>query len=325
MSGHNTVTFATAINAASGAPSEIVLLPAGAVQGRDGRAFVNDRPDDVIAVFAAGGADLPVDLEHATELKAPKGEPAPAHGWIKRLINRDGAICAQIEWTEAGAQLVAGKAYRYVSPAFLHQRDNGRVMRLLSVGLTNRPNLHIPALNSTQETSMDRAAIAAALGIATSATDADVVTAINSLKTKADTPDPSRFVPKADLDQALNRATTAEQKLADMAKTASEQRAAALIDQAVKDGKIAPVSKDHYLALCRAEGGFAQVEALLKTLPKIAGETGLDQRRADDPPLDTSDPIALASEAQAYREAQAKLGINLSIADAVAAVKETRK
>lgn len=319
-------TFAIAINAAGGvAPTEIVLLPAGAVPGRDGRAWVNDRPDDVVAAFKAYGADLPIDVEHATELKGPKGEPAPAHGWIKSLSSQDGAIRARVEWTEDGARLITSNAYRYISPAFGFQKTSGRVTHLVSAGLTNKPNLHIPALNS-QETDMDRAALAAALGIAATSTDADIVTAINSIKTKAETPDPTHFVPKADLDQALNRATTAEQKLADQEKVAAEQKSAALVDQAVKDGKIAPASKDHYLALCRAEGGYAQVEALLKTLPKIVGDGGsLDDRRPDDPPAATDDPVALASQAQAYRAAQAKLGIQMSISDAVIAVKENRK
>lgn len=275
-----TITFATALNAEGGiVPAEIVLLPAGStVTGRDGRSWLNDQPDAIIAAFDAGGLDLPVDLEHATELKAPKGEPAPAQGWVKKLLNRAGAIVAQVEWTEAGAALIKGKAYRFLSPAFLHQQDNGRVVRLLSVGLTNRPNLYIPALNSEKitETPMDRAAIAAALGIATTATDADVITSINSLKASVAAPDPKKFVPAADLTAALNRATTAEAALAARTKADGEAKATSLIDQAVKDGKIAPASKDYYLALCHAEGGYAQVEGLLKTLPVLTGKTDLD-------------------------------------------------
>lgn len=324
MSGLNTITFAFALNSASGAPSEIVLLPAGSVPGRDGRAWTNDRPDAIVAAFKAGGIDLPIDVEHATELKGPKGEPAPAYGWIKDVYDAGGEVRGRVEWTEDGARLIGSKAYRYISPAFAFDKITGRVVQLVSAGLTNKPNLHIPALNS-QENDMDRAAIAAALGIASAATDADIVTAINSMKTKADAPDPARFVPKADLDQALNRATAAEQKLADQAKAAEEQKAAALIDQAVKDGKIAPASKEHYLGLCRADGGYAQVEALLKTLPKIVGDNNLDNREIETPQVDAADPIALASQAQAYRDEKAKAGIHLSISDAVMAVKEGRK
>ncbi len=130
---------------------------------------------------------------------------------------------------------------------------------------------------------MDISAIAAALGIGVTATDADVITAINSLRSNVDRPDPTRFVPKADLDVALTRATNAEQALATRDKAATELRATSLIDQAVKDGKIAPASKDHYLALCRAEGGFEQVEGLLKTLPTLTGVSDLDRRQVELP------------------------------------------
>lgn len=280
-----TVTVALALNAQAGAPATITLLPAGVMVGADGRRFVNDDPAAVIAAFEAGGLDLPIDVEHATELKGPKGEPAPAHGWIKKLKALNGAIVAEVEWTEDGARLVTSKAYRYVSPAFLHRKDDGRVARLLSVGLTNRPNLELPALNrtTTPETRMDLAAIAAALGIATSATDADVITAINSLQSSAKAPDPTKFVPRADLDAALNRATIAEKALADQESQATAARSIALIDGGVKDGKIAPASKEHYLALCREAGGYERVEALLKTLPAITAASDLDRRPIDQP------------------------------------------
>lgn len=280
------------LNSQGHAPSEITLIPAGVIEGRDGRRFVNDDPAAVIAAFEAGGLDLPIDVEHATEIRAPKGESAPAQAWIKKLTARNGAIVADVEWTEDGARLVTSKAYRYVSPAFLHRHDNGRVSRLLSVGLTNRPNLDLPALNhANPEHSMDRAAIAAALGIAATASDADVITAINSMRSSVDRPDPGKFVPKADLDAALNRATTAEQQLADQEKQAGAARAIALVDQGVKDGKIAPASKEHYLALCREAGGFERVDALLKTLPKLTGVSDLDRRSAD-PTASTGDLTA---------------------------------
>jgi phage I-like protein len=277
--------FSLALNAEGAVPSQLVLLRPGTNRGRDGRAFLNDQPDGIVADFTAGNIDVPIDIEHATELRGPKGEPAPAQGWIKKLTALNGELIADVEWTEHGAALVAGKAYRYISPAFLHRKDNGRITRLLSVGLTNKPNLDLPSLNNqTLETDMDRAAIAAALGIAATATDADVITAINSMRSSLDRPDPNKFVPKADLDAALNRATTAEQKLADQGKQAQIASAVALVDQGVKDGKIAPASRDHYLAICRQDGGLAQVEALLKTLPNLTDASGFDRIAPGDKP-----------------------------------------
>jgi len=74
-------------------PEWIQLLPAGQeVNGRDGRKWLNDRPDMILAAFAAEGKDVPVDWEHASEIKAPQGEPAPAAGWMKKMELRNGEI-----------------------------------------------------------------------------------------------------------------------------------------------------------------------------------------------------------------------------------------
>jgi phage I-like protein len=266
---------AVALNVEAGAPAEIMLLPAGQIAGVDGRTFLNDAPDEVVAAFAAAGFDVPIDIEHATELKGPNGEPAPAHGWIKQLINRAGAIHGRVEWTGDGEKLVASKAYRYVSPAFLHERDGARrVIKLTSVGLTNRPNLQLPALNTTQENPMDRAAICTALNIVAAATDPDIMAAINRLKVAAETPDPEKFVPRADLDAALNRATTAEQTLAARDKTEHEARIVAAVDAAVKDGKIAPASKEHYLACAAPRAGWTSSRRWSRRCPSSPARAG---------------------------------------------------
>ena len=89
-----------ALEVSGQAPEWIPLVPAGQVVGRDGREWVNDNPQLVLDAFAAGSADLPLDLEHATELKAPQGEPAPAVGWIQELQIRGGQIWGRVDWTE---------------------------------------------------------------------------------------------------------------------------------------------------------------------------------------------------------------------------------
>ncbi|MFH2098801.1 MAG: phage protease, partial [Pseudomonadota bacterium] len=60
------------------APEWVELLPPGVnVEGRDGRAWVNDQPQAVAEASLAEGA-IPVDQEHATEISG--GNPAPAAG-----------------------------------------------------------------------------------------------------------------------------------------------------------------------------------------------------------------------------------------------------
>ena len=129
-------------------PERVELVPAGEVKGRDGRRWVNDNPLSILERFALQGADLPVDIEHSTELRAPKGEPAPAAGWVHRLEVVNGAVWGAINWNDTGRSLVGGKQYRYLSPVILYDPGTGRIAGLSSVALTNRPNLHLPALNS---------------------------------------------------------------------------------------------------------------------------------------------------------------------------------
>ncbi|ATW30227.1 hypothetical protein BJP41_07750 [Candidatus Williamhamiltonella defendens] len=63
--------------AQKGTPLCVELIPVGEqITGRDGRSWVNDHPQGMVDAFQANHADLPIDIEHATELKAPKGDPA---------------------------------------------------------------------------------------------------------------------------------------------------------------------------------------------------------------------------------------------------------
>src|ERR1700691_4692537 len=87
------------------APAEIMLIPAGKFATRDTRApYINDDPEAVLEATAALKMErgLPIDYDHATDLAAPEGRPAPAAGWMTRLFVRAGEIWAAVEWTEAG-------------------------------------------------------------------------------------------------------------------------------------------------------------------------------------------------------------------------------
>ena len=140
-------TSINAIELAADLPERVQLIPAGAVVGRDGRQWVLDDPQQVVNRFIEQGTELPVDIEHSTELRAPKGEPAPAAGWVHQLEVIDGAIWGAVNWNETGRELVGGKQYRYLSPVILYSPGDGSIRGLTSVALTNRPNLHLPALN----------------------------------------------------------------------------------------------------------------------------------------------------------------------------------
>lgn len=300
----DSVGVALQFQSADQVPDWIELIPAGPFQGRDGRRFVNDKPEQVVAAFAAHRATLPFDIEHSSEHKARQGDPAPAQGWIEELQVRAGAVWGRVAWNQSGRDLIASKAYRYYSPVIYYDPKTLQVLALRSAGLTNQPNLFIPALNqadsSTQsETVMDLSKIALLLGLAAAASETDIMTAINALKDardvalhRAETPDINKFVPAATHELAVNRATTAEAELAAIKKGALEKDIETAINAALEAGKIAPANKDYYTAMCRTEGGLDQFKAFAASAPAIVADQG---KSADGKP---TNGIALNAEEQ---------------------------
>jgi phage I-like protein len=262
--------------AGNAAPEWVQLTPPGPVlRGIDGRMWQMPDPAAVAAAFNAA-KEPQIDIEHASQILAPQGMPAPAVGWMKEINVRDGALWARVEWNAAGVEAVTSRAYRYLSPVLKFRKATGEVVAITSAGLTNDPNFEsMAALNAAQqETDSMDIAVLQALGLQPTATAADAVVAINRLTADKDVAlnaakmlDPDKFVPKADHDLALNRITTFEAE----AKTRAEAEITAAVDQAVAAGKIAPASKDYHLASCRAEGGLARFQAMVASAPALLG------------------------------------------------------
>ena len=252
-------------------PEWLPMIPAGIFTGRDGRSWINNNPDAVVSA-SFRYPKLPFDAEHSTELLGPKGEEAPAYAWIDALrVNADGSIDGHIEWTPDGEVLVRGKKYRYYSPAFFNTAD-AQGTRLSSAGLTNKPNLFLPALNSENHEMTVPVQIVTVLGLTATASVEDVVTGIQQIKdretvalNRAENPDLSKFIPVETHQLALNRAETAEGHLKDL----DDKTAADMVDGAVTAGKVAPANRDMYLALCRTEDGRKQFNEFVKTAPVL--------------------------------------------------------
>ncbi len=282
------------ISEAGAAPEWVLLIPGGQVIGRDGRKWNNSRPEAIIASHAALGRDLPIDIEHSSEHRAPKGEPAPAVGWIKELAVRGGGeIWGRVEWNADGRSLVGGKSYRYLSPVIVYEQGSGAIVGLPSAALTNQPNFKLPALNrqetnegaSPEEERMLKALLAA-LGLPETGTEQDAVTKIGELKTnlatatnRAENPSLEKFVPRADYDQALARATNAEQALADEKKQKLDGEIETAVNQALQDGKIVPATADYYKAQCRQEGGLEAFKKFCESAPVIGDPSNLDGKK----------------------------------------------
>ncbi|WP_428429529.1 phage protease [Pararhizobium sp.] len=172
----------------------ILLIPAGTFSGRDGRGpyHAGDRTRlETIAAQTrsfAGPLDLVIDYEHQSINALENGKPAPAAGWIKEVQARDDGLYGRVEWTANASAAIVAKEYRYLSPVYFHT-EAGDILALQNAGLTNNPNLHMAEVSahsvfrSTNEVPMKN--ILAALGLADGASEADVLTAINSLLTSS--------------------------------------------------------------------------------------------------------------------------------------------
>jgi phage I-like protein len=290
-------------------PDWLLILPAGQFVGRDQRSWINDNPQRVVQSFNAAGIDIPIDINHSTELKAPKGEPAPAQGFFTQLKVRDGEVWGKAEWNANGQTHLNNKESRYYSPAFLHDKD-GHIFSITSVGLTNKPNLRVPALNSQQgNQAMLPDEIRKALGLPEGADIPAAITAIQGLKSDKKTalnaakqaPSLEQYVPRNEHTAALNRAQQAETKLAAQVTAAFDADVDSVLDDAVKVGKVLPVNKDFYKSQCQDQTGLDKLKAFIDGQPAQAEKSNLDNK----PPADNQ--TALNAEEANVLE---KLGMN---------------
>ena len=288
-------------------PDWIELVPPGKVTALDGRQFDNAEPEKVVERFNARPIDIPIDWEHASESKAPKGERSPAAGWIDQLAVRAGSIWGHVkEWTTNGAADLSDKSYRYISPAFLHTKK-GLVLDIVSAGLTNKPALgDLQALASMTpgepgETQMDPEFLAS-LNLPADATKADAMAAIRSLRSdgermaernagltdevktaqaetataRAEAPDLEKFVPRADHDAVVAKCSAAETKLEAQATSAKDKEIEDLISTASQAGQIVPASVEFYKASCAQEGGIERFKKFLETAPPVGDVSALE-------------------------------------------------
>lgn len=273
------------------------LIPVGKFGGRDGRHWNNSDPEAVI-----NNTTLPfiLDVDHASETTAN----TEASGWITQLKIDDNHILGLLELNGRGRQAIDDKRYKFYSPAFNVTTD-GTVHSLCSVGLTNKPNLAVPALNTTQNQKDNpmNPELLKALGLPADADQATALNAINTLKAaKADTQtktaasvDLNSFVPKATHEQVVTELNTAQQKLADMEKAKHQEAVETAINQAIADKKIAPADKAFYTACCATEHGLADFNQFVANKAAIIGDSNIP----DTPPHKDGDKTELNSEQQA--------------------------
>lgn len=266
------------------------LVPIGAFAGRDGRSWTNSDPEAVI-----NNTTLPfvLDIDHASEL-TPNTE---ASGWVTKLKIQEDHIFGWLEFNALGKKAVDEKRYKFYSPAFNVTKD-GVLLDLSSMGLTNKPNLYVPALNKTQdnETTPPKKddsmlkVLLAALGLAEDADQTVALNAIQALKdTKPDpqTPDLNSFVPQATHTQVVTELNTANAKLADLETAKHKDAVETAINTAITDKKIAPADKEFYTACCSTEQGLADFNKFAATKAPVIGDSNLPDKSPNKDAKDT--------------------------------------
>jgi phage I-like protein len=242
--GQHVVVLAAA--AESGRAQAVHVLPSGRFYGRDGRGPY-ELADAAAVIEAtrrhAGGTRMPVDYDHALDLAAPKGLPAPAAGWIGGLQARADGIWALVEWTERAASMIRAREYRYLSPVFQHTGE-GRVTRVLRAALTNNPNLQLTALAAAEGEKMDlNSELRQLLELPGDADPAAILAcARERLTAAAAAADPTKFVPIGELVKA-----TAE--LARVNRGVTLQAATATVESEIRGGRLPPFLREWAIGL----------------------------------------------------------------------------
>jgi phage I-like protein len=290
-------------------PTEIRLLPAGSFSATDGRPGALAKGGKwkldaalaraVIADVAATSVDIVIDYEHQSLLTKENGQPAPAAGWLKKLEWREGAAAdggglwaTDVSWTPPALAKLTNAEYRYLSPVFVFD-DEGRVLALDSVALTNKPAL------DTLDPLVSRAALSRLIGdlkghdvdkdqqIAALTTERDMAkstlaaltTQVATLTQELDAAATELAALKAEADKAKAEA--------DKAKAEADKAAhAALLTAALTDGRLTPAQKPW------AEK--QPLAALTEFLDSATAVADLTKRQAK--PGDTGNPEGLSPE-----------------------------
>lgn len=189
---------------AAGDEIEVQLAPLGewpqTVEDGQGKPREIVQKFDAAACEAVVGnftKELLVDLDHASV----GGGSTRAYAWVTGLrADETLGLVGTFKFTEAGAEAVNGREYRFVSVCWYLDED-GRPTELDSVALTNRPNLPVrPVLNRkpaeaesvkneepakpAERTNMEK--LKELLGLPAEATDEEVAEAVAALKARAE-------------------------------------------------------------------------------------------------------------------------------------------
>lgn len=132
----------------------VMITPVGEFVGssQDGKATKEIVDEESLKMMETQTEEILLDRDHSS-MRNVTDRDTSACGWISGLkavtnLGDMSGLYAIIKWTSEGIRLVQDRIYRFLSPVF-ELDENGRAVKLINVGLTNRPALKMmPIINS---------------------------------------------------------------------------------------------------------------------------------------------------------------------------------
>lgn len=121
--------------------SEVQLTTIGKVigTGANGEPVEQNLTEESLKKLAETHKDdeLLVDADHESEV----GGKTEAKGWLSNLFVKDGVgLFGKIKWTDIGRKLIENRIFRWLSPAWILDKDTKEPVKMTSVALTNKPS-----------------------------------------------------------------------------------------------------------------------------------------------------------------------------------------
>lgn len=180
----------------AGQTLEVQLSPFGTFPANDGSILQHCDQIAFTALLNNFHDEVLVDFEHDAET----GGPTTAAAWVQALrVDPEKGLMATFKFTDIGATAVSERRLRFLSPVWTID-ENGRPDTLVSVGLTNKPNLPVrPILNRaaaalhntveatkpTKENTM-KEALLEVLGLPPETEEAALIDAVRAIKQQLD-------------------------------------------------------------------------------------------------------------------------------------------
>lgn len=300
-----------------------------------------------LASWARGkNASYPVYIGHP-DLPGSKDQDKRAYGWIEGMVAENEGLRLTVKWSDAGRELVENAHFKFYSPLWWTKPVKRGVIRpvsLKSMGLTNDPNIPVPALaNEVEDKSAADAVpvneeekggqnenpdapkgdttdmleeLLKALGLGEDTTIEAAIAAIDSLKKVAATAANAQKLEddkiaaedakvKAEQDKiAAENSLTTANKKITTLETALTAAANAAVDAAVNGGKLTLAERDAKVTALLAANDFA---GALQDLGKLPAKVKTTSTTGDLGIAKTRMVIAANDDSKAAREERAQL------------------